>query len=130
MPKYSPFAEKAGMKRVAAQESVKSVAKISQLLVTLGFNLQFLGSKHYVKTILDSLDPTQLVHLRKGFLHNKHPRFRAQFASLGRRQPFFSKAQWTFAIETADLEKLGDLIGVIGVLLQTKVYLFWEKDKP
>jgi hypothetical protein len=48
------------MKRVAEQESVKSVAKISQLLVTLGFNLQFLGSKHYVKTILEGLDPAQL----------------------------------------------------------------------
>jgi hypothetical protein len=49
MPKYSPFAEKAGVKRVAEQESVKSVAKISQLLASLGFDLQFLGSKHYVK---------------------------------------------------------------------------------
>ena len=46
--------------------------------------------------------------LREGFLHNKHPRFRAQFANLGHRKPFFSKAQWTSAIETADLEKLGD----------------------
>jgi ABC-type ATPase with predicted acetyltransferase domain len=128
MPKYSPFAEKAGMTRVAEQVSVKSVAKISQLLETLGFDLQLLGSKHYVKVKLEGLDPTQLARLREGFLHNKHPRFRAQFASLGRRQPFFSKAQWTTAVETADLEKLGDLIRVIGILLQTKVYLFWRKS--
>jgi hypothetical protein len=47
--------------------------------------------------------------------------------SFGRRQPFFSKAQWASAIENADLEKLGDLIRVIGILLQTKVYLFWSK---
>lgn len=108
MPKYSLFAAKAGMRRVAEQISVKSVAKISQLLASLGFDLQFLGSKHYVKSKLESLDPEQLARLREGFLHNKHPRFRAQFASLGRRQPFFSKAQWTSAIETAKLEKQGD----------------------
>ena len=124
---FSPFAEKAGMKRVAEQLSVKSVAKLSQLLVSLGFDLQFLGSKSYVKSNLEHLTSEELVRLREGFLHNKHPRFRAQFASLGRRQPFFSKAQWTSAIETADLKKIGDLIRVIGVLLQTKVYLFWEK---
>ena len=52
MPKYSPFAEKAGMTKVAEQISVKSVSKLSQLLVSLGFDLQFLGSKHYVKVNL------------------------------------------------------------------------------
>jgi len=49
MPKYSPFAEKAGMTRVPEQESVRSVAKIFPLLETLGFNLKFLPSKRYVK---------------------------------------------------------------------------------
>lgn len=62
----------------------------------------------------------------RGFLHNKHPRYLTQFASLGRRQPFFSKVQCTCALENADLAKLGDLIRVEGFLLQTKVYLFWK----
>jgi len=130
MPKYSPFAEKAGMKRVAQQESVKSVAKLSQQLETLGFDLQFLGSKHYVKTVIEGLDPAKLAQLREAFLHNKHPRFRTQFASFGRRLPFFTKEQWTEAIKTADLEKLAALIRVVGILLQKKVYLFWENVRP
>jgi hypothetical protein len=46
MPKYSPFAEKAGMQKIAVQDSVESVGKISQLLVSLGFDLRFLLSKN------------------------------------------------------------------------------------
>jgi hypothetical protein len=92
MPKYSPFAEKAGMKKIAIQTQVKSVEKISRLLVTLGFNLQFLGSKTYVASVLESLDPKQLAELREGFLHCKHPRFQPQFCSLG-HQLYFTKEE-------------------------------------
>jgi len=63
------FCRKAGMKRVAEQESIKSVAKISQLLVTLGFDLKFLSSKHCTKIKLESLNLAQLACLREGFLH-------------------------------------------------------------
>jgi hypothetical protein len=36
------------------------------------------------------------------------------------KSKFFKKA-----VETADLEKIAKLIGICGMLLQTKVYLFW-----
>jgi hypothetical protein len=45
MAKYSPFAEKAGMKRIIQQTEVKSVVKISQTLSSLGFDVQLLGSQ-------------------------------------------------------------------------------------
>jgi len=128
MPKYSPFAEKAGMKKIAIQTQVKSVAKISRLLVSLGFDLQFLGSKTYVKEALEGLDPKKIAQLREGFLHCKHPRFQPQFCSLG-HQLYFTKDEWTTAVKTANIEKLGNVIKIIGVLLQTKVYLLWSKDQ-
>lgn len=127
MPKYSPFAEKAGMTKVAEQVSVKSVAKISQLLVSLGFNLQFLGSKTYVQSVLESLDLQKIDRLREGFLHYKHPRFQPQFYSLG-HQLYFTREEWATAVKTATLEKLWNVIRIIGVLLQMKVYLLWKKD--
>ena len=127
MPKYSPFAEKAGMQKIAVQKSVKSVAKISSLLVTLGFDLQFLGSKTYIKDVLEGLDPQKLAALREGFLHCKHPRFQPQFCSLG-HQLYFTKEEWTNAVQTASLEKLGNVIKIIGVLQQMKVYLLWSRD--
>jgi hypothetical protein len=33
------------------------------------------------------------------------------------------------AVRTASLEKLGNVIKIIGVLLQMKVYLLWSKDQ-
>jgi ABC-type ATPase with predicted acetyltransferase domain len=126
MPKYSPFAEKAGMQKIAVQKSVKSVAKISGLLVTLGFDLQFLGSKTYIKEVLEGLDPSKLAALREGFLHCKHPRFQQQFCNLG-HQLYFKREEWATAVKTASLEKLGNVIKIIGVLLQMKVYLFWNQ---
>ena len=128
MAKYSPFAEKAGMQRIAVQDQVKSVAKISRLLVSLGFDLQFLGSKTYVKDVLEGLDPLKIAQLREGFLHCKHPRFQPQFCSLG-HQLYFTKEEWATAVKTATLEKLNNVIKIIGVLLQMKVYLLWSKDQ-
>ena len=61
MAKYSPFAEKAGMKCISQQTEVKSVVKISQKLSSLGFDVPLLGSQHYVKLKLDNLDTQQLL---------------------------------------------------------------------
>jgi ABC-type ATPase with predicted acetyltransferase domain len=44
MAKYSPFAEKAGMQKVAEQQSTESVSKVSKTLSELGFDLQLIGS--------------------------------------------------------------------------------------
>src|SRR5665647_1941728 len=48
MAKYSPFAEKAGMQKVAEQQSTESVSKVSKVILELGFNLQLLGREHYL----------------------------------------------------------------------------------
>ena len=81
MAKYSPFAEKAGMKRIADQVQVKSVLKVSEVLASLGFDVQLLGSKHYVKHKLDTLDTQQLRSIREVFIKNAHPRFKKEVAS-------------------------------------------------
>ncbi len=44
MAKYSPFAEKAGMQRIAEQQSIKSVSQLSKVLSKMGFNLQLLAA--------------------------------------------------------------------------------------
>ena len=67
MAKYSPFAEKASMRKVAVQQSVETVSKISLALSALGFDMQLLGSEHYVKAKLEGLAPAQLCLIRGGF---------------------------------------------------------------
>ena len=72
MAKYSPFAEKAGMRKIAEQQSVESVSDVSKVLTGLGFDLQLLGSERYVKEKLQSLSPAQLDKLKESFrdVHN------------------------------------------------------------
>jgi ABC-type transport system involved in cytochrome c biogenesis ATPase subunit len=125
MAKYSPFAEKAGMQKIAEQQSVETVSKISSTLLELGFDFQLLGSELYVKAKLENLTSVQLGKVRESFIRNSHPRFKKEFAS-SRHHPFGIASDYALAVESADYEKLGRLIKIVGMLLQTKVYLFWQ----
>jgi len=126
MAKYSPFAEKAGMLKVAKQQSVDTVSKISKTLLELGFDLHLLGSECYVKAKFESLLPVQLVLIREAFVKNSHPRFKKEFAS-SQHEPFGKTSDYSNGIENADFAKLTRLIKIVGMLLQTKVYLFWAE---
>lgn len=59
MAKYKPFAEKAGMQKIAEYQSVESVLRVSGVLLELGFDLQLIGSERYVKGILGRIDQKQ-----------------------------------------------------------------------
>jgi hypothetical protein len=81
MAKFSPFAEKAGMQKIAEQTSIDSVSHISKVLLELGFDMHLLGSERYVKAKLENLSPAQLSLIRKAFIKNSHPRFKKEFAA-------------------------------------------------
>ena len=67
MAKYSWFAEKAGMQKVAEQQSTESISKVSMVLLELGFDLQLLGSERYVTGKLASLKSEQMSKLKEAF---------------------------------------------------------------
>jgi ABC-type ATPase with predicted acetyltransferase domain len=125
MAKYSPFAEKAGMQRIAEQQSVKTVSQVAEVLSELGFNQQLIGSERYVQEKLQQLTRFQLSQLKNSFIKNKHPRFKKEFAA-SRHQPFGKTSDYTKCIQKADPAKMAKLIKLVGMLLQTKVYLFWR----
>ena len=58
------------VRRVAVQESVKSVSKISSMLLELGFDMHLLGSERYVKAKLENLTSAQLSKVRAAFVKN------------------------------------------------------------
>jgi ABC-type ATPase with predicted acetyltransferase domain len=124
MAKYSPFAEKAGMKKVIAQQSVEGLRRLTQTLLQLGFNLQLLGSQRYVLSKLDSLNEEQIKELKTAFIASKHPRFKKEVGG-NKHEPFGKTADYVKYIQNADSHKLGKLIKVLAMLSQTKVYLFW-----
>ena len=127
MAKYSPFAEKAGMRRVAEQQSSESISKVSKVLLELGFNLQLIGSERYVHGKLKGLVADQMFKLKGTFLRSNHPRFKREFA-VSRHQPFGKTTDYQNAIQKADTIKLGKLIKLVGMLMQTKIYLFWINE--
>ena len=127
MAKYSPFAEKAGMQKIAEQQKAESVSQVSKMLSELGFDLQFLGSERYVQGKLQSLSLSQIRTLKEALIKSKHPRFKKEFAA-SRHQPFGKTSVYTLAIRNANCEKIAKLIKLVGMLLQTKVYLFWPTD--
>jgi hypothetical protein len=55
MAKYNPFAEKAGMKKIAEQPPQKEPIRIAETLSRFGFNIHFLGSLKYVLSKLQTL---------------------------------------------------------------------------
>lgn len=128
MAKYSPFAERAGMRKVAEQRTVESVSAVSGVLLDLGFDLQLLGSERYVTDKLVSLSSSQLEKLKETFAKCVHPRFKKEFES-SRHQPFGKTADYVRSVKKSDKGKLAKLIKVAGMLLQTKVYLIWKEKE-
>ncbi|MGD0405093.1 MAG: hypothetical protein ABSB10_00370 [Candidatus Bathyarchaeia archaeon] len=126
MAKYNPFAEKAGMQKIAKQQSADSISEVSKTLSNLGFDLQLLGSERYVRAKLESLNPKQMCQLKEAFIKNKHLRFKKEFA-VSRHQPFGKTSDYLNCIQNADVSKIAKLVKLVGMLLQTKVYLFWKK---
>jgi hypothetical protein len=126
MAKYNPFAEKAGMQKIAEQPPPKEALAIAETLRQLGFNIQLLGSEKYVLSKLQSLSETEIQPIKEAFIKHSHARFMKYFFP---HMLFGHKKVYVEEIKTAKLERLSHLIKVCSFLMQTKVYLFWQKRK-
>jgi ABC-type lipoprotein export system ATPase subunit/GNAT superfamily N-acetyltransferase len=125
MAKYNPFAEKARMNRVVEQPPSKEALKIAEALKLFGFDVQLLGNTGYVLAKLQTLTKTNVAQIRQAFIKNANIRFLKSFSySL----PFGLKEAYAREIEKAGMDKLAGLIRICGFLMQTKVYLFWQRS--
>ena len=128
MAKYSPFAEKAGMRRVAVQEPSKEIMRVARELEALGFDLRLLGSQRYVLGKLQRLSDDQVTFLRDCLQRCGHPRFRKEFA-ISRHVPYGNSNEFKACVTKAGVSKLVRLVKIIGMLQQIKFYLFWRKSQ-
>jgi ABC-type ATPase with predicted acetyltransferase domain len=127
MAKYNPFAEKAGMKNIQEQKQSEEVKRVAAALSSFGFDLKLLGSQKYVSDKLQSLSIEQLKALKEAFVKNDHPRFRREIAAI-RHMPYGTSAVYAEGVRNASTERMAKLVKIVGMLLQTKVYLFWRKS--
>ena len=123
MAKYNPFAEKAGMQKIAEQPPPKEAIAIARVLSQLGFNIHLLGSEKYVLNKLQCLSEAEIPKIKEAFIRHSHARFMKYFFC---HMPFGKKEEYVKAIAIADLERLAHLMKVCSFLMQTKVYLFWQ----
>jgi GNAT superfamily N-acetyltransferase len=126
MAKYNPFAEKAGLKKIVEQKPPKEALGIMSTLLGLGFNDQLMSSEKQVIEKLQILDNEEIERIEQAFVKYNHPRFMKAFSY---HLPFGAKKAYGEQLEHLDLEKLAHLIKICGFLLQTKVYLSWERDQ-
>jgi ABC-type lipoprotein export system ATPase subunit/GNAT superfamily N-acetyltransferase len=127
MAKYNPFAEKAGMQKIAEQPPPKETLKIAETLRQFGFNIQLLGSEKYILNKLQTLNHKDIAKIKEAFIRYCHARFMKYFFC---HMPFGKKQIYVKEIHKASLERLAHLIKVCGFLTQTKVYLFWKNSSP
>ena len=68
MAKYNPFAEKAGMRKIAEQPPSKEAITIAEILQKLGFNIHLLGSEKYILNKLQNLKAEDVAMVREAFI--------------------------------------------------------------
>jgi hypothetical protein len=83
-----------------------------------------LGSEKYVLNKLQTLSDEDIDEVREAFIKHCHTRFMKYFFP---HLVFGHKKAYVEEIKKLSLERLARLIKVCGFLLQTKVYLFWQK---
>jgi GNAT superfamily N-acetyltransferase len=125
MAKYNPFAEKAGMQKIAEQPPPKEALRIAEILIQVGFNIRLLGSEKYVLNKLQTLGKKERAIIKEAFIKHCHTRFMKYFFP---RMLFGHRKDYVKEIKKASLERFVHLIKVCGFLMQTKVYLFWKND--
>jgi hypothetical protein len=114
------------MRKIAVQEPSQDVLRTAEALKNLDFNLEMLSSQRSVIEKLEGLNNEQLSLLRGCLQRCGHPRFRKEFAA-SRHVPYVNLAEFKKAIDNAESPKLTRLIKIVGMLLQSKVYLFWTR---
>ena len=68
MARYNPFAERAGMRKIAEQPPPKEALKIAETLHSIGFNIRLLGSEKYILSKLQSLSKMEIQSIKEAFI--------------------------------------------------------------
>jgi hypothetical protein len=123
MAKYNPFFEKAGMKKIAAQQPDLSCQKAVQKLQQLGVNPVLMVSEKHSLTQLRKMSLNQIKECKNILAFIGSPRFRR---SLFPKKPYMNNQTYRQALETASIQKIAKALHVLSILLQVKVYLLFN----
>jgi len=125
MAQYNPFAERAGMKKILVKEPTEKIVKAVDRLKALGFNPAMLASRKYNERRLANLPPGELTGVNEALLHVDTHYYR-RLARV--HKPYLRKAEFKEWLCAADTQSLAWTLRILGILSQTKAYLYWCRD--
>ncbi|MBN2336722.1 GNAT family N-acetyltransferase, partial [Candidatus Bathyarchaeota archaeon] len=125
MAQYNPFAEKAGMKKILVKEPTEKIVKAVDRLSMLGFNPAMLASRKYNERGLSKLTPDKLRDVKETLQRVDAHCYR-RLARV--HKPYLRKTEFVEWLRDADIESLAWTLQILGILSQTKVYLYWCRD--
>ena len=126
MAKYNPFFEKAGMTKIAQTTPNPQILKVIEKLRTFNFNPVLLTSERTNINKLQNMTETEVNKVRIA-IKEVTGIYRKRVA--GTKQAFLKKEEYATIVDAADTNKLTKMLRIIGFLTQTKVYLFWKRQK-
>jgi ABC-type lipoprotein export system ATPase subunit/GNAT superfamily N-acetyltransferase len=122
MARYNPFAERAGMKLIRLNEPGETVLRVVEELRVLGFNPALLTSRAYGEREIGEVGLEPVREALRGL----DSQYRKRVARVN--TPYMEKAAFKEWLGKADAASLGWGLQVLGVLAQTKAYLYWCRD--
>jgi len=125
MAQYNPFAERAGMKKILVTEPTEKIVEAVDRLKALGFNPALLASKSYNERVLAGLGPEGLAGVHEALLGVDGHCYR-RLARV--HTPYLKKTDFMEWLGAADVGSLAWSLRILGVLAQTKAYLYWCRD--
>jgi ABC-type ATPase with predicted acetyltransferase domain len=131
MARYNPFAEKAGMIKVAEKERDKKLLKFQEYLESLGFNRYLLSSASYNISKLRKLSKRQIENVKKALVECHHFFLLKNVLSDEEYRLENEEKKWKICarkIKKIRIERLAKLLSIVARLLQVKVYLIWKRE--
>jgi ABC-type ATPase with predicted acetyltransferase domain len=131
MARYNPFAEKAGMIKVAEKEPDKKLLKFQEYLESLGFNRYLLSSVGYNISKLRKLSKRQIEDVKKALVECHHFFLLKNVLSDDEYRLKDEEKKWKICarkIKKIRIERLAKLLSIVARLLQVKVYLIWKRE--
>ncbi len=125
MAQYNPFAEKAGMKKILVKEPTERIVEAVNRLEALGFNPAMLASRRYNERKLASLPPEKHTEINEAMLRVDAHYYRRLART---KKPYIKRSEFRDWLCSADTASLAWTLRILGVLSQTKAYLYWCRD--
>jgi ABC-type lipoprotein export system ATPase subunit/GNAT superfamily N-acetyltransferase len=126
MAQYHPFAERAGMRLIHIHEPDESIRKAVRNLHNLGIHPAYLGNREYTAEFIQKLD--NIYDIYEALLCVKPGPYIRRLTR--HKKPYVKRRELYEWFKTQTPKSLSHTLQTLGILNQSKAYLYWSKPTP